>query len=77
MEVIGKIQTISNTEQLKENFCKREFVVIIEHDQQFPQPIKFELHNDRCDMIDAYNEGQVVMVFFNLRGRVAVFFGDS
>ena len=31
--------------------------------------IKFQLVQDRCDILDAYEEGDAIKVFFDLRGR--------
>lgn len=69
MEISGLIKSIGETVQVSDKFAKREFVLETEHDKPYPQTILFELHNDRCDMIDAYNEGQEVTVSFNLKGR--------
>jgi hypothetical protein len=65
----GVICSISETEHISEKFCKRNFTLTIDHDRQYPQPLKFELHNDRCDLIDSYREGDEVSVDFNFRGR--------
>jgi hypothetical protein len=31
--------------------------------------LKFQLTQDRCSLIDAYNTGQDIRLWFNLRGR--------
>ncbi len=42
---------------------------MLEIEGQYPQLVKFQLTQDRCDLIDAYDEGSQLMVHFDLRGR--------
>lgn len=69
MQIHGEITSINETDVITETFCKRDFVVTIDQNKPYPQTIKFELHNDRCDIIDAYKVGQEVSVDFELKGR--------
>lgn len=69
MQVHGIIRSISNPKQVTERLLARTFVVTIDHNKEYPQHIKFELHNDRCDLIESYEIDQEVSVDFNLRGR--------
>ena len=64
----GKLYRVFDTQQVKETFKKREFVV---EDQsgQYPNFIKFELIQDRVGLLDGFNEGDEVTVSFDLRGR--------
>ena len=64
----GKLYRIFDTQQVKETFKKREFV-IEDQSGQYPNFIKFELIQDRCGLLDGYNEGDEVTVSFDLRGR--------
>lgn len=48
-------------------FSKREFVVQTE--DRYPQPIKFELFKERCSRIDEFQVGDAVRVNFDLRGN--------
>ncbi len=66
-ELEGTIIKKFDTQQIKDTFKKREFVV--ETDEQYPQQIKVELTQDKCELLDNYNEGDKVVVSFNLRGR--------
>ncbi len=56
------------TEQVTDKFKKREFV-ITDEGSQYPQEIIFQLTQDRVDLLDPFNEGDMVKVNFNLRGR--------
>ncbi|WGK93777.1 MULTISPECIES: DUF3127 domain-containing protein [Flavobacterium] len=68
MEITGVIKLIKPTQQVSANFVKREFV--IETNDQYPQSILLELHQDRVDIIDSFTEGQEVTCSLNLRGRM-------
>lgn len=64
----GKLIVKNDAEQITDTFKKREFV-ISDEGSQYPQEIMFQLVQDKCDLIDAYNIGDEVKVNFNLRGR--------
>lgn len=67
MELTGKIIFTGEVQQVSEKFAKRDFA--IETLEQYPQQIKFELHQDRTDLIDPYKIDEIVTVSYNLRGR--------
>jgi len=66
-QVEGKLHKIFDVEQKSERFQAREFV--IETEEQYPQFVKFQLVQDKCELIDAHNEGEKIKVHFDLRGR--------
>ncbi|MEP7196556.1 MAG: DUF3127 domain-containing protein [Saprospiraceae bacterium] len=63
----GKLHKKFEMESKTASFQTREFV--IQTQEQYPQFVKFQLVQDRCGSIDAYQEGDMVNVFFDLRGR--------
>lgn len=67
MELQGILVFRGETQQITDKFAKRDFVV--ETQEQYPQLIKFELHQDKVDLIDPYADGELITVDFNLRGR--------
>ena len=69
MEIKGIIKKISETVQISDRFRKREFVVEYSNNPDYPQPIQFEMVQDRCELLDSFQEGQEVEVHFDLRGR--------
>lgn len=69
LSITGAILEISDVQQIKETFKKREFVVEYTENPQYPEFIKFELIQDKCALLDAYNVGDKVNVHFNLKGR--------
>jgi hypothetical protein len=69
MNIKGKIKEIFKTNQIKETFRKREFVVEYADNPNYPQLLKFELVNDNCSMIDGYQIGDEIEIDFDIRGR--------
>jgi len=66
-EIKGKIIVINDEQQVTDSFKKRSFVV--ETLEQHAQSIILELHQDKCDLIDAYEIGEEVTVSINIRGK--------
>lgn len=64
----GSIKTIKDTQVITDSFSKREFV-ILDESGQYPQTILFQAVQDKCDMLNNFKQGDLVEVFFNLRGR--------
>lgn len=67
-EIQGQLHKKFDTEQVKDTFKKREFILEIESGA-YSQLIKFQLVQDKCSAIEDYNEGDTIKVFFDLRGR--------
>ena len=57
-----------DTESKTEKFQAREFVIEVQ-DGNYPQFVKFQLVQDKCSLVDQYNEGDTIRVHFDLRGR--------
>lgn len=64
----GEIRAIMDTQQVTDSFRKREFALEIE-DGRYPQTVKFQLVQDKTELLDDFEVGQQVRVHFNLRGR--------
>lgn len=69
MIVEGKIVEKFDTQNIKETFKKREFILEYAENPQYPEFIKFELIQSNCDQLDAMEVGDEVSVNFNLKGR--------
>lgn len=67
-EIVGKLHKKFDTENKTASFQAREFVIEAD-DGRYPQMVKFQLVQDKCDEIDKFNEGDNIRVHFNLRGR--------
>lgn len=71
-ELTGKLIHKGETEQVSERFKKREFVLEKEEKNGtmvFQDFVKFQAVQDKCDILDPFQEGQELKVSFNLRGR--------
>ena len=64
----GKLHEIFDEQQVSEKFRKREFVLEIP-DGAYTQFIKFQLTQDKCNLLDQYKVGDEVKVAFNLSGK--------
>jgi hypothetical protein len=67
MEVIGKVKSIGEEQQVSASFKKRELVVTTE--DQYPQSILIEFVQDKTDLLNGLSIGQNIKVSINLGGR--------
>ena len=67
-KLTGTVKLIKETVQVTEKFAKREFV-INDASSMYPQDILFQSVQDKCSMLDGFQENDQVEVSFNLRGR--------
>jgi len=66
--ITGTLKVKNAEQQVSDKFRKREFV-ITDNSSQFPQYLTFQLTQDKCSLIESYNLGDEIKVYFNLRGR--------
>ena len=66
-ELEGELHCKFETEQKGNTSKSRDFV--IKTSGEYPQLIKFQLVQDRCESIDTIDEGTQMRVYFDLRGR--------
>lgn len=66
--ITGKLKEKFDTVQVRDNFKKREFV-LVEESSNYPQTLLFQLIQDKCSELDAVEPGQQIKVNFNLNGR--------
>lgn len=73
LEVTGRLHTKYPTQQIKDNFSKREFVLELTEESPsgmvFTNYASFQLVNQSCNLVDQFNEGDLVRVNFNIRGN--------
>ena len=69
MEVIGTLKTKFETQKVSERFQKRDFVLTTEANTPYPQYVSFQVTQDKCSLLDGFNDGEEIKVQFNLRGR--------
>ena len=68
MEIQGRIIKINPTQTVGQNGFQRRHVVNMT-DEQDPQYIPFEFDQEKCVLLDNFQEGQTVRISFNIRGR--------
>jgi hypothetical protein len=69
MEVVGTLKTKFETQKVSDRFQKREFVLTTEANTPYPQHVSFQVTQDKCTILDQFNDGEEIKVQFNLRGR--------
>ena len=65
----GTIYKIGETQDISEKFRKRELVIEYTENPQYPEYIKFEVVQDKCNMLDQFQPGMEVQVHYDLKGR--------
>lgn len=71
-DIVGTLHVVQPTQQISDNFKKREFIlkVVTNHNEkQYEEYLKFELIQDNVLKLDKFKQGQTVSVSYNLRGR--------
>lgn len=72
LEVTGKLAVKFDTQQVKESFRKREFVIELTEEingNTYTNFAKMQLVQAKCDILDRFNEGDMIKVSFNLKGN--------
>lgn len=67
MEVSGKIKKLLEKQTFGSGFSKRELILLTQ--EQYPQTLSIEFHQDRIDLLNEFKEGDDVKISINLRGR--------
>lgn len=67
--VKGKVHIVYDVQQISDKFRKRELVLDITDNPEWPEFHKFEAMQDKVSILDGLNVGQEVEVHYNLRGR--------
>jgi len=71
-ELTGKLIEKLDLQQITDSFQKREFVVEKTENangRDFVETIKFQLTQDRCDLIEKFQLNTDIKVQFNIKGR--------
>lgn len=69
MEVTGQLKLKYDTQKVSDKFQKRDFVLATDLSTPYPQYVSFQVTQDKCSMLDSFNQGDEIKVQFNLRGR--------
>ncbi len=70
-EINGKVILKEETQQVSDRFKKREFVIEVENERNsdWNDFIKFQLTQDRCDLLETVSLDEEIKVSFNIKGR--------
>jgi hypothetical protein len=72
-EIQGTLIVKNDTQVISDRFKKREFVIEKKETSpsgfEFVDTIKFQLVQDKVDLIDSYQLGQNINVHFNIKGN--------
>ncbi|MCT4603128.1 MAG: DUF3127 domain-containing protein [Marinifilum sp.] len=70
-EINGKVIVKDDVQQISDRFKKREFVIEVENERNsdWNDFIKFQLTQDRCDLLEPISLNEEIKVSFNIRGR--------
>jgi hypothetical protein len=71
-EITGKLAYKYDTQQIKESFKKREFVLETAEEINgniYTNYAKLQLVQNKCELLDRFNEGDMVKVNFNIKGN--------
>ncbi|MBL7682487.1 MAG: DUF3127 domain-containing protein [Flavipsychrobacter sp.] len=72
LEVTGKLLVKNPTQVVSDKFRKREFVLELAEEingNTYTNYAKMQLVQNKCDIIDKFNEGDTVKVSFNIKGN--------
>ena len=71
-ELTGKLVVKFDLQQITDSFQKREFVIEKTENangRDYTETIKFQLTQDRCDLLDKFQLNTDIKVHFNIKGR--------
>lgn len=66
-QIKGMIKLIDETVQVSQKFSKRD--IVVRTDETYPQDIKMQFIQDKCDLLNDFKEMDQVAVDINIRGR--------
>ena len=72
LQTAGKLVVKHDTHQVSEKFKKREFVIEIVEEingKEYSNFAKFQLTQNKCEIIDRFNVGDSLNVSFNIKGN--------
>lgn len=69
MDITAKILRVEATEQVTEKFQKRKLIVEYAENPTYPQTLEFIAIQKTTSILDGYNAGDDVKIFYNLKGR--------
>lgn len=69
IQLNGTLKAIFAEEKISDKLSKKEIVVTIDEDTQYPNDISCQAINGKIDMLDSFKMGDKVSVVCDLRGK--------
>lgn len=69
MEITGILKVKFDTQKVSDRFSKRELVLTTGSNTPYPQHVPMQVTQDKCILLDQFNEGDEVKVQININGR--------
>lgn len=69
MQLTGKVVQVLQTQQVTESFKKREVLIEIAENAQYPETLKIEALQDKVNLFDGLLVGDDIEVDVNLSGK--------
>jgi hypothetical protein len=72
LELTGVLEKKNETQVVNDKFRKREFVIALNEEingNTYTNYAKMQLVQNKCDILDKFNEGDTVKVSFNVKGN--------
>lgn len=68
LELTGVVVHVGQPEQITDTFSKRDLILKIDGETQYPQEIKMQAANEKMDKLNGLGPGARITVGFNMRG---------
>lgn len=68
MEITGTVHRIYDKQQVSDKFAKRDIIIKTE-EGNYPQFLKIQFTQAKCDLLDHNQPGDIVTISINLRGK--------
>lgn len=69
MQITGTVHEIGKTQVVSDKFKKRDLVIEYAENVAYPEYVKMEFHQDKCEKADELRKGDNITVDFNLKGK--------
>jgi hypothetical protein len=69
MQITGTVHEIGKTQVVSDKFKKRDLVIEYAENPTYPEYVKMEFHQDKCEKADELRKGDNITVDFNLKGK--------
>lgn len=68
-ELTGFLKKKYDIQKVSEKFQKRDFVLTTDASSPYPQHVSIQLSQDKCNLLDTFNEDDEIKVSINIKGR--------